>query len=188
MVLPSSSAHAFIAYGHLGRPHGLRGELSLHLHNEASEPQELALPLVGRLGPAGVDARAGAASRAGRSVELVALRPTARAWLATFEGVRDRSAAEALVGFDLWLPRAAFGSLRDGEVFVQDLIGFRAMDLAGRPRGIVRAILWNGAHDILSILPAEDSASSGEWLVPAVPDFLASIDPVARVLVIDPHE
>jgi 16S rRNA processing protein RimM len=172
----------------LGRPHGLRGEVSLHLHNEASDPLEFELPVSARLLHGGAPSESLEAAAAGRVVELLAVRPAARAWLATFAGVGDRTAAEALVGLELWLPREVFGPLEDGEVFVQDLIGYRAVDLAGRPRGIVKALLWNGAHDILRIVPGHDPGVHEDWLVPAVPEFLVSIDRGARVVVIDPHE
>ena len=46
----------------------------------------------------------------------------------------------------------------------------------GRPLGVVRGTLWNGAHDVAEI----DGADGRERLIPLVPDFVLNVDAPAR--------
>ena len=81
--------------------------------------------------------------------------------LCRLEGVRDRSAAEALKGQKLWIDRAALpeddGADADGDdesYYHADLIGLRVeAEDDGRPLGTVRAVHDFGAGDVLDIAP-----------------------------------
>jgi 16S rRNA processing protein RimM len=67
------------------------------------------------------------------------------------KGVADRTAAEALKGTELFVPRGALPAVDDGEYYHADLIGLAAHDGEDRRIGTVKAIHNYGAGDILEI-------------------------------------
>ncbi len=161
--------------GVLGRPHGVRGELVFRAFNpDGVQLPELELPLV-------VELRRGNERRAST---VASARPFQDGALVRMEGIADRDAAAGLTGFEVSVARAELPPLEEGEHYVDDLVGCAVFDLAGQSRGRVAALFWNGGHDVLSVL---DDAGK-ELLIPAVPEFLTSVDLVGRRIVIDPHE
>ncbi|MCZ7525199.1 MAG: ribosome maturation factor RimM [Acidimicrobiia bacterium] len=117
--------------GRIGRPHGLRGEVAVTLTTNRPE----------RLAP-------GSVLFAGeRQLVVVGARPHQRRWLVQFEGVEDRSAAEALRG--AVLGAEPLGDLEPGELWVHELVGCTVTDRAGEPLGRVVAVEANPAHDLL---------------------------------------
>ncbi len=71
--------------------------------------------------------------------------------VARFAEVADRSAAEALRGQLLTVPRSALPPLDEGEYYHADLIGLPCEGSAGEPLGRVVAVEDFGAGDILEI-------------------------------------
>ena len=75
--------------------------------------------------------------------------------VARFEGIADRSAAEALRGSLVEIDRAALPPLGDGEYYHVDLIGLPAVDGQGNAVGTVVAVENYGAGDLLEIETGE---------------------------------
>jgi 16S rRNA processing protein RimM len=168
-------APAALPLGRLGRPHGLRGELVLHLFNPHGVGVEsLCLPVPIEL----------VQGERRQHRRLLASRPFQEGSLVCFEGVETREAAAALTGCELHVPRALLPPPEPGETYVEDLVGCAVVDQHGRARGVVQGAFWNGAQDVLTI--ADDAGA--ELLVPAVPEFLLEVDLEGRRLVIDDHE
>ena len=71
--------------------------------------------------------------------------------IARFAEVPDRTAAEALRGIELTVPRSALPPLEEGEYYHADLIGLAAVSDAGESLGTVIAVENFGASDILEI-------------------------------------
>jgi 16S rRNA processing protein RimM len=72
--------------------------------------------------------------------------------------VRDRDAAEALKGTELYVARAALPATDADEFYHADLIGLRAEDVEDRVLGTVKAIHNYGASDVIEIeQPGGDS-------------------------------
>jgi 16S rRNA processing protein RimM len=71
--------------------------------------------------------------------------------IARFAEVTDRTAAEALRGRLLTIPRAALPPLEEGEYYHADLVGLRCEDAAGASLGTVVAVENFGAGDLLEI-------------------------------------
>ena len=71
--------------------------------------------------------------------------------VARFAQVPDRTAAEALRGTELTVPRAALPPLEEGEYYHADLIGLLCETDTGEPLGHVAAVENFGAGDILEI-------------------------------------
>jgi 16S rRNA processing protein RimM len=97
------------------------------------------------------------------------------------DGVRDRTAAEALRGRWLLVRAGDLAATEPGEYYVHELVGCRVEAADGRPLGVVREIGSNGASDVLVI----EDASGSNHLVPAVAALLLEVDVAARRIVID---
>ena len=90
--------------------------------------------------------------RAGdRELTLKSVKAGGGAPIARFAEIGDRSAAEALRGQLVTVPRSALPALEEGEYYHADLIGRPCVDAAGEPLGAVVAVENFGAGDILEI-------------------------------------
>jgi len=85
--------------------------------------------------------------------------------IARFAELADRTAAEALRGTVLTVPRSALPQLEEGEYYHADLIGLPAVDDDGEALGTVVAVENFGAGDILEI----ERADGKRFMVPMTP-------------------
>lgn len=138
----------------MGRAHGIRGEVAVTLTTDRLE----------RVAP-------GSVLWAGeRRLEVRSSRPHQGRWLVDFDGVADRSSAEALHGVVL-----SAEPLEDpGALWVHDLVGAEVVDAGGARLGVVSAVEANPASDLLVL--------DGGGLVPLT--FLVQAE--AGRLVVDP--
>jgi 16S rRNA processing protein RimM len=86
-----------------------------------------------------------------RVLTLKSVRPGSAGAVARFAEIGDRSAAEALRGTLLTIPRDALPPLEEGEYYHADLIGLTCVDGAGEALGTVVAVENFGAGDLLEI-------------------------------------
>ena len=134
-------APARLELGRIGRPHGLRGEVTVVLTTNRPERTEPGAVLFAD----------------DRELVVVSARAHGGAWVLAFEGVTTREAAEALRGSVL--RGAALPGATD-ELWVHELVGSEVRDTTGALLGRVRTVEENPAHDLLVL---EDGT-----LVPAV--------------------
>ena len=99
--------------------------------------------------------------------------------------IKDRNAAEAARGTQLFVPRAKLPPATDDEFYHFDLIGLRAEDAAGADLGCVSGVENYGAGDLLQITPPA-GAGYGIWLLPFTKENAPSLDFDAKRIVIDP--
>jgi 16S rRNA processing protein RimM len=132
-----------IALAAVAGAHGVKGELRLKLFSESSE----SLAAHERLFVGGAERR------------LLAIRDAGKTAVACFEGIADRSAAEALRGSLVEVDRSALPSLEAGEYYHADLIGLAAVDGDGNTVGTVVAVENYGAGDLLEIESEEGKRS-----------------------------
>ncbi|QNN68576.1 16S rRNA processing protein RimM [Sphingomonas lutea] len=132
-----------IALAAVAGAHGIKGEVRLKLFSDSAESLSRHKTLfVG-----------------GEKRRLIAARDGGKAAIARFEGISDRSAAEALRGSLVEIDRDALPPLEDGEYYHADLIGLPAIDAGGKPVGTVAAVENYGAGDLLEIETAEGKRS-----------------------------
>ncbi len=115
--------------GRVVRPHGLRGEVIVHLVTNRTERLAAGTVL---------------SSSAGE-LEVERASPHQDRWIVSFAGVRDRDGAEALRDVVL----RAEPIVDPDELWVHELLGSDVLDVAGRPLGIVTAVEANPASDLL---------------------------------------
>ena len=95
-----------------------------------------------------------------------------------FAEIADRTAAEALRGTELTIPRSSLPALGESEYYHADLLGLAVVDTAGVSIGNVVAIDNFGAGDVIEIeRPSVDDKPGKRFMVPmnadAVPEWNA---------------
>ena len=98
----------------------------------------------------------------GGSLTAKSIRVTPQGAIARFAEIADRTAAEALRGTELTVPRASLPPLGEGEYYHADLLGLTAVDQDGAPIGTVVAIDNFGASDVVEI----ERLDGGRFMVP----------------------
>ena len=161
-----------VVVGRIGRPHGVRGEVTVEVRTDSPEF---------RFAPGAV-----LGTEPGRAQPLVvaAARWHSGRLLLAFAGVGDRTAAEELRDLLLTVEVPADDRPEDPEEFYDhQLVG-----LAARTRsaelGRVADVLHLPGQDVLVIRTPE----GGEVLVPFVAEFVPEVDLVAGCIRIDPPE
>lgn len=146
-----------VLVGTIGRAHGLRGEVSVHVRTD--EPERRFTP--------------GASLRVGDRPRTVAsARWHSGTLLLGLEGVTDRTAAEALRGRELWADVPADEAPADeGEYWDRQLVGLEVLDAAGAVAGTIGEVLHLPAHDVLVV-----RTSGGDRLVPFVSEVVPVVD------------
>lgn len=143
--------------------HGIGGEVRLKLFGDSTE---------GLKGYKTFDA-------IGRTLTLKSLRPDKGGAIARFAEIGDRTAAEALRGTVLTVPRDSLPPLGEGEFYHADLIGLPVVDTEGATVGTVIAVENFGAGDILEI----EKPDRRTFMVPLIP---AAVPEIGARVVIDP--
>ena len=124
-----------IALAAVAGAHGVKGEVRLKLFSDSVE----SLSRHQKLTVGGAERR------------LLAIRDSGKTSVARFEGIADRSAAEALRGSLVEVDRSALPPLEADEYYHADLIGLPALDGQGDVIGAVVAVENYGAGDLLEI-------------------------------------
>ena len=163
-----------LAVGRVGRPHGIRGELTVEVRTD-DPGSRLAAGSVLVTEPA-----------ARGPLTITRSRWHSGRLLLTFAGYADRSAAEELRGTLLVVDSAELAAPEDPDEFHDyQLIGLGAWTVEGDQVGVVADVLHYG-QDLLVIRPAGDLAGAGDILVPFVAAIVPEVDVAAGRLVIDP--
>ncbi len=110
-----------------------------------------------------------------RTLTLKTLRPGPQGAVARFAEVADRTAAEALRGTLLTVPRESLPPLAYGEYYWHDLIGFTVVSPDGMRHGTVVSVENFGASDLLEI----ELEGRARRLVPLIPSVVPEVvDPL----------
>jgi 16S rRNA processing protein RimM len=188
--------HMSIVVARIGKPHGLRGEVTVQLHTD--DPGR-------RLAPGAsfaTEARSG--SGVPRELTIRTARPHNGSWLLSFEGIPDRTGAEGLRGALLVVDtdeaaeaaaagssaEAAAGSEAGSEAAADDedayyedeLVGLAVESPAGERLGTVASLETGSAQDLL-VVTLEDGTSA--W-IPFVTAIVPEVDLAGGRIVVDP--
>ena len=163
----ASGGERRIALAAVAGAHGVKGELRLKLFSNSVD----SLAHHKKLYVGGAERR------------LLGIRDSGKTAVARFEGVADRSAAEALRGSLVEVDRSALPPLDEGEYYHADLIGLPAVDGQQNAIGAVVAVENYGAGDLLeieapdgkrSLIPFKAGiADLGDGKIVLDPEFLA---------------
>jgi 16S rRNA processing protein RimM len=161
-----------LVVGRIGRPHGVRGELTVEVRTDSPElrfaPGSSLLTDPSAAGPLVID------DARWHSGKL----------LLTFAGVRDRTAAEALRNVRLVVDVPDDETPDDPEEFYDhQLVGLAAVGAGGAALGTVSDVLHLPSQELLSVTTADGR----EVLVPFVQELVPEVDVAGgRVLITPP--
>jgi 16S rRNA processing protein RimM len=147
--------------------HGLRGVLKLRCFTERPEDVAAYGPVFDRHG--------------NRLFELEVIGPAPGGVLARADQIRDRNAAEALRGPEVFVPRAALPDLPPDEFYYSDLEGMEALHPDGSRFGVVHRVDNFGAGDVIEVLVDDGRRLS----LPFTRETVPSIDLESRRLVVE---
>lgn len=165
-----SGADELIACGRIGRAHGVRGEVVVDPWTD-TPAERFAAGAVLR-------------TEGGGALTVESAREQSGRWVVGFAGLADRTAAEALRGTQLLVPRGKRVELTDpDEYYDTELVGLNARTAAGVPIGPVVEVVHGPGGDSLAIQGADR-----EHLVPFVAALVPTVDVAAGVVVIDAPE
>ena len=160
-----------LVVGRIGRPHGLRGEVSVLVRTDSPE-QRFASGAVFELG-------------AGRRLTVAGTRWHRGALLVRFAEVSDRDTAAELRGTVLTVAADELPPPDDPDEFHDhQLIGLRAELTDGQPVGTVRDIVHGPAGELL-VLAREGRSDA---LVPFVHAIVPTVDIAGGQLILTPPE
>lgn len=158
-----------VVVGRVGRPHGIRGEVTVEPRTD--EPEVRFAP-------------GSALLVAGSDDHLVVTRLHwhANRLLVTFEGVEDRTGAEALRGLLLEVDRPDDAAPDDpDEYYDSALIGCAVVLADGSPIGTLAEVAHLPGQDLLVV-----DRGSSEVLIPFVEQMVPDVDLARRRIVIAP--
>ena len=133
--MTSSATGKRVALAAVAGAHGIKGELRLKLFADSAESL----------------ARHSHLYVGGRELAVRDVKDGGKTAIARFEGISDRSGAEALRGQLVEIDRDKLPPLEEGEYYHADLIGLTCVDEGGQILGTVAAVENFGAGDLLEV-------------------------------------
>lgn len=153
----------WIKLGKASKPHGIKGEVLLHLFNE--EESSLEYIEVVRLTEVSED------PEDGKDYTLEKVRFGNKV-IAKIEGIDNRNQIEDLLPFDIYVNEENLEPLEEGEFYLKDMIGIDVYDYeSGELKGKIVSFYSNGVQDIFVI-----KGQSESWEVPHVESFFKLVD------------
>jgi 16S rRNA processing protein RimM len=159
-----------IVLGRLVAPYGVRGWFKLHPF--ADDPAAWC-----GLSQWWLAADPELASDTWQAHKLEAVREHGKGLIAKLVGVDDRSAAEALQGAYVGVPRDAMPETSEDEFYWDDLVGLEVLNDKGESLGKVSSIISAAANDVLVVQDGE-----AERLLPFVGNVVQEVDAAAGVI------
>lgn len=137
-----------VVLARIGKPHGLRGEVTVQLHTD--EPER-------RFADGAVLAtQAAPGSGVPRELTIRSTRVHNGVWLLAFEEIPDRTGAEGLRGTRLVLEDDTDAGTEDDDAFTEaELVGLEVRDPAGTVIGSVSGLEVGAAQDRLVLALAD---------------------------------
>ena len=165
--------------GHIGKAHGIRGEVLVHVRTDEPEarfvPGAIFSTDVERVVPAG-------AFRVPERLTLESLRWHQGRIIAQFEGIHDRAVAEALRSTLLTVDSATVPPPDDPDEFNDhQLVGLRVETVAGEVLGEVARIDHAPSSDLIVLR----KAGGGTALIPFVTVMVPQVDLAGGRVVVD---
>jgi 16S rRNA processing protein RimM len=122
-------------------------------------------------------------------LHITGSKPQGDSVVATAQELPDRNAAEALQGARIFVARANFPTVGDGEYYWIDLIGLAVRNRQGEALGAVIGLIDTGAHSVLQLRrPDAAEGATGdaaERLIPFVAAYIDDVNLAERRITVD---
>lgn len=169
-----SEAGIEVVVGRIGKPHGIRGEVTLDVRTDEPDRRFAPGTTLRAEAPAGADRRP-------TSLTVARARWHQSTLLVTFEELGDRTAAEAVRGTVLHATIGPDEVPEDPEEYYDhQLVGLAVVDLDGTALGQVKAVVHGSAQDLLTVRTPDGR----DALVPFVAALVPEVDLGAGRLVV----
>lgn len=101
--------------------------------------------------------------------------------VAQIKGVDDRNAAEALMGWEIFINSNQLPTAKQGEYYWSDLIGLQVENSEGVVLGLIESLLETGANDVIIV-----QGDERQHAIPFIqPQVVLKIDLIARKMWVD---
>ena len=104
--------------------------------------------------------------------------------VASSEDVPDRSAAEALRGARVFVPRSSFPTAGDDEYYWVDLIGLAVVNREGVVLGEVKDLMATGPQTVL-VIAYDEAGKPAERMIPFVAAYVDAVDVPGKRITVD---
>ncbi|MGH2484957.1 MAG: ribosome maturation factor RimM [Ktedonobacterales bacterium] len=115
--------------------------------------------------------------------ETVGGRQQGRQVILRLASVETPEAGALLRGERIYVPSDAITPLTGDRFYIHDVIGLRVVRADGAALGVVTDVMSGGANDLYVV---EDERTHVETLLPAVKEFVRSVDLASGVIVVTP--
>jgi 16S rRNA processing protein RimM len=160
-----------VVLARIGKPHGLRGEVTVQLHTDEPE-RRFAVGTV-------IDTEARPGSGVPTRLTIRSTRVHNGTWLISFEEVPDRTGAEGLRGTRLVIDDEQVALDQEDAFYEEDLVGLEVRDPAGTVLGRISGLELGPAQDRL-VLELTDGVTAYvpfvEQIVPVVAEDHVVVD------------
>ena len=168
----------FYLVGRVRRAHGLRGELVIEALTDAPD----AIFAAGRRVFAGT--RNGEVAEGLPELQIQRATPFKGGFIVAFEGIGDRSTAEAWRERTLLLPESEVEPPSEGQVFIHELVGMRVIHATGDAIGLVTEVFELPQGLLIEVRRVEGKPV----LLPFDDKTVTDVDVAQRIIHVDPVE
>lgn len=162
-----------LTVGRIGAPHGVNGEMRMTLLTDTPDHLlEIDHVYLGN---------------SDEPTSLESIRFHSDVALISFAGIETPEDARKLGGLPVKIDGTDAKPLEEGEYFLYQLIGLRAITPDGDDIGVVVDLMETGAHDVLMIAPDGSGSApdrSRDLLIPNHPVYVHEINPSEGVIVV----
>lgn len=154
--------------GRFGRPHGIKGFVTVH---SFTEPRENILAY----------SRWHALIQKQRQpLKLLHIEVQVKSIIARVEGYDERELAAKLTNVDILVPATELPVLPSGEYYWHQLVGMRVINEQGKIFGEVSEVMSTGSNDVLVV------QGDKRYLIPYLRDhFILDIDDNQKIITVD---
>lgn len=164
-----ASSRADLPIGRIVGVHGMKGYVKVHSYDGSSDLFAVGARLTIRMKNGEV-----------RTQTVVDCRPHQRGLRMAFDGVTDRSGADALAGAEILIPRASLPEPEPGTWYWCDLIGLTVLDTRGQRLGTIANLFETGGNDVMVVRLGTD-----ERLIPVLKSIVRGVDLEEKTMVVD---
>ena len=176
MTDPGNTDEPLVAVALIGKPRGIRGEVTANLLTDFPERFDqrtrfIAVHADGRREALELDAHWFQGNRV----------------ILKFAGYDSPEAVKELTGAELAVAESDCGPLDPDEFYDWQLEGCRVETIEGLTLGTVRALLRTGGVELLAVTPADEKRRD-EYLIPFAQAICPDVDVEQKVIRVDPPE
>ena len=158
----------WIVIGRFGRPHGIKGFVTVH---SFTEPRDNILRYT--------DWHV-FLNNTWQPVKLLCVEVHNKAIVAQVDGYPERESVALLTNAEIAMQKDQLAVLEPGEYYWHQLIGMKVINLKGEHFGEVIEVMPTGANDVLVVM------GERKYLIPYLPDqFIKDINDSLRVITVD---